>query len=345
MGTCGAISGAVFYQGVGVARNIPQNSLDDFDIRLYCLSADEIEVDINDPSREPDAILTGNFASLQDGILRRTGPGFNYYKISKPASPTDDFSQKLYGPDTEDGSKQGLTITCAGGLCDIILADASFSTCINNIPGDIFLGGVALAKNVPQDNLDSFSLDLYCIEDINQLVAGIDYDSNPATTLDGSLLFLENGVVRRTGPNFTYFNRFKSKSFDKLSKATAITNGKYSGSRFSEGGEDSVFPTCTGGICQVTLHNFIFPECIIPATSFNPYFNGFGIARNITKDSLDKFDIDIYCKKLGQEVDFDVDEPTYTREFGLVPIYPRGAILRPDTDPNIVYFKLSTGFP
>jgi len=318
--------------------NIPQDSLDDFEIKLYCLTKVELEVDITDPSRKHDAILTGNFSRLQDGLLRRTGPGFTYYLSSKPASPTNDFVQRLVGLDLEDGSSQVLTIVCAGGLCDINLQDASFSTCIDNIAGDIYLGGLGIARKVPQDSLDSFKLDLYCIDDIFQLSQGIDYNADPAASLDGSMLFLEDGIVRRTGLNFMYFNTFWGDSSGKANKPTSISNGKYVGTKYLDGGVNVVFPTCVNGICKVTVFNFIFSNCIIPATNFNPYYNGVGFARNVTEDSLDNFDLDIYCIKVGQEIDFDDDKPTYTISYGLVLVDPPGTLLRPGMDPDMFQY-------
>eukprot|EP00588_Corethron_pennatum_P029921 CAMPEP_0194323868 /NCGR_PEP_ID=MMETSP0171-20130528/26010_1 /TAXON_ID=218684 /ORGANISM="Corethron pennatum, Strain L29A3" /LENGTH=604 /DNA_ID=CAMNT_0039082611 /DNA_START=46 /DNA_END=1860 /DNA_ORIENTATION=- len=344
--TCRAINGLDFYRGFGVARNILQDSLDDFEIKLYCLTAVELEVDINDPSRKPDAILTGNISRLQDGLLRRTGPGFTYYLVSKPASPKNDFAQKLYGIDVEDGSAQGLALACAGGLCDITLQDASFSTCINNIAGDIYLGGLAIAQNIPQDSLDNFKLDLYCVDDISQLSKGIDYNAAPVASLDGSMLFLEDGIIRRTGPNFMYSNIFWGDklggSSDKANKAMTISNGKYRGIRYLDGGEDEVFTTCADRICQVTVFTPIFSNCINPATNFNPYYNGVGIAMNVPEDSLENFEIDIYCIKRGQEIDFDDDKPTYTIGYGLVPVDPPGTLVRPGMDPDMFYYRTSS---
>merc|ERR1711957_735061 len=221
--------------------------------------------------------------------------------------------------------------------------DASFSTCINNIAGDIYLGGLAIARNIPQDSLDNFKLDLYCIDDIYQLSIGIDYNADPVASLDGSMLFLEDGIIRRTGTNFVYFNRFRGDnlggSSGKVNKAMTISNGKYRGAIYLDGSEDNVFPTCADGICQVTVFNQIFSNCIIPATEFNPYYNGVGIARNVPEDSLDNFDMDIYCIKEGQEIDFDDDKPTYTISYGLVLVDPPGTLLRPGMDPDMFHYQ------
>ncbi len=69
--TCRRINSNIFYKGIGVARNVEQDSLKDFDVSLYCIGPDEIEVDINDPNRDPNQILTENLDSIGDGILHR----------------------------------------------------------------------------------------------------------------------------------------------------------------------------------------------------------------------------------------------------------------------------------
>jgi len=349
--TCSAINGLDFYRGFGVARNIPQDSLDQFEIQLYCLTTEELDVDINNPSRKPDAILTGNISRLQDGLLRRTGPGFAYYLQSRPSSPTNDFVKRLVGIDVEDGSFQTLTVACARGLCDITLGDASFSTCIDKITGDIYLGGLAIARDIPQDSLDSFNLDLYCVEDFAQLSTGIDFNAVPSASLDGSILFLEDGIFRRTGLNFVYFNTFWGESSGEANKATSIDNGIYPGQKYSDGGLESVTTTCANGICQVTVFNYIFSNCIIPKTNYNPYYNGVGIARNVPEDSLNNFAMDIYCIKAGQEIDFDDDKPTYTNPYELVPVDPPGTLLRlgmddtllrPGMDADRIHYQLNS---
>ena len=130
-------------------RDIPQDSLDDFEIRLYCLEENELEVDINDLSRAPDAMLTGNLVSNQEGIIHRTGPGFTYYLRSNTAdsvvvseSSSVISTNRLLGVDTEDGSTQALDLVCENDLCNVTLTDSSFSTCIQET-GLPYFGGLA----------------------------------------------------------------------------------------------------------------------------------------------------------------------------------------------------------
>ncbi len=157
-----------------------------------------------------------------------------------------DFGIRLEGTDTEDGSTQALELECREGRCDITLIDASFFTCIKNIP-------------VSQGSLDNFRLDPYCVKSFAELTNVIDYDAGPTTTLDGSILMLEDGIIRRIGPNFTYYNYFKDEVPGKKSgkkkgfpKRTSLTSGSYRGSKYFDGFHKRVIATCTG-IYQVTL--------------------------------------------------------------------------------------------
>ena len=193
--SCKALVGQSFYNGVGIAKDVPRDSLSNFDIELYCLEDDERVIDYN---REPDATLTGNLKLARDGIIQRTGPGYTYIRnapneVEEPFSVYQDFALTLDGLDTEDGSTQVLQILCQRGLCDIELGDSSFSTCIENIPGDIYLGGLAKATGVPQDSLHDFELPLYCASNFFE---GIDYN-NATEILEGNLVFLEPGIVKR----------------------------------------------------------------------------------------------------------------------------------------------------
>ena len=56
---------------------------------------------------------------------------------------------------------QVLTLDCKRGRCIITLQDASFSTCIDQLSLERYLGGLALAKGVPQDSLYDFDLELF----------------------------------------------------------------------------------------------------------------------------------------------------------------------------------------
>ena len=189
---CKALVGQSFFQGIGVAKNIPRDSLDSFDIKLYCLEEDELNIDYD---REPDEFLTGNLTRVRHGILQRTGPGITYLKqypkeVKDAFSVYEDITLSFRGTDTEDGSHQVLQLVCQGGLCDITLADTSFGTCIDNIPGDLYLGGLAKAEGVPQDSLHNFDLKLFCTSEFG---GEIDYSEHVAL-LKGDLIFLQNGI-------------------------------------------------------------------------------------------------------------------------------------------------------
>ena len=106
--TCQAITGNPFFTGVGLAKNVPRDSLDDFDIELYCLAEGQLEID---PSQEPTGTLEGNLELDRVGILRRPGPEVTYLKISpddtaEAVSVYKDFTTPFSGTDTEDGSIQ-----------------------------------------------------------------------------------------------------------------------------------------------------------------------------------------------------------------------------------------------
>ena len=77
--TCQAITGDPFFTGVGLAKNVPRDSLDDFDIELYCLAEGQLVID---PSQEPTGILEGNLELDRVGILLRPGRGITYLKVS-----------------------------------------------------------------------------------------------------------------------------------------------------------------------------------------------------------------------------------------------------------------------
>ena len=136
---------------------------------------------------------------------------------------------------------QVLTLDCKQGRCDITLQDASFSTCIEQLGLQRYLGGLALAKDVPQDSLYDFDLQLFCASDFFQ---GIDYTS-PVATLTGNLAFLEDGIVRRTGPGFNYYNYHKKRK---------ALDGYYTGGIIKvDGGGQSMKILCDHGLCEVIL--------------------------------------------------------------------------------------------
>ena len=106
--TCQAITGDPFFTGVGLAKNVPRDSLDDFVIELYCLAEGQLVID---PSQDPTGTLEGNLELDRVGILRRPGRGVTYLKNSpddtaEAFSVYKDITTVFFGTDLEDGSFQ-----------------------------------------------------------------------------------------------------------------------------------------------------------------------------------------------------------------------------------------------
>jgi len=316
--TCKELVGQSFYTGVGVAKNVLRDSLDNFDIDLYCMGKEDREIDYD---RDPDQILTGNLVLDRDGILHRTGPGYSYLKQS-PNENDDTYSvyknitQRFYGSDTEDASTQDMTLDCQGGFCDITLGDSSFSTCIDKIPGDTYLGGLAKAGGVPQDSLHNFDLDLFCAEDY----LGIDYNTTRAQ-LKGDLLFLQGGTVQRTGPGFKYSNIFKS-------GGNTLTAGSnfHSGTRDDTGGLKEIRILCQSGMCEVIIWSYIHPECARPPGL--PFLNGVAFNSAVPEESLEDFEIGLFCTPPGpgSTIDYESQDPISTRKVSITPGDQRGIV-------------------
>ena len=102
--------------GVAIANGVPRDSIDNFQFKLYCLQPGETEIDYN---KDPTTYLPGDIEVLQDGSLRRTGPGFFYPKVSLPEikdvssdevpnidDETFDPNGRYRGVDLADGSIQ-----------------------------------------------------------------------------------------------------------------------------------------------------------------------------------------------------------------------------------------------
>lgn len=328
-----------FYQGIAIAKDVPRESLSDFEIKLYCLEENERVINYN---RTSDATLTGNLALVRDGIIQRTGPGTNYIRIGpneveKPFSIYEDIALSLIGPDTEDGSEQYLSVDCQEGFCDIELADTSFSTCIENIPGDIYLGGLAKATGVPQDSLSSFDLPLYCAIGF----VGINYNE-PAAILEGGVIFLQGGILQRTGPGFEYFNIFKGAGDDNA--LTTTGSSLYQGFRDDTGDARILSTACEDKICEVILYSYIEPLCI--GQSGRLFLNGLAINKNVPEDSLGDFEIGLYCvpPEPGAVIDYNTQPPISTINASIAPGEQRGIIrLGEDDNQEIIMFKISAG--
>ncbi|KAL7455667.1 hypothetical protein ACHAWC_007212 [Mediolabrus comicus] len=347
--SCKALLGQSFYQGVGIAKGVPRGSLSNFDIELYCL---EDDVRFVNYTREPDTILPGNLILDRDGILKRTGldTETTYIKIGpneveEPFSVYEDFALSLVGLDTEDASQQFLTIDCKRGFCDIELADTSFSTCIDAIPGDIYLAGLAIATDVPQDSLDNFTLPLYCATNVSEPIGfGIDIDyTAPAAILKGNFVFRQPGIIERTGPGFKYFSDFKGAGGDRA--LTTTGSRFYQGFRYDNGGSKLLFTSCQHKKCEVIIYSVIEPACIIPSGG-RPFLNGVAVSSNVSEDSLDNFEIGLYCVPAGPgaKIDYNTQQPISTIKVSITPSDQRGTIrLGEDDNKEIQLFKISAG--
>jgi hypothetical protein len=108
------------------------------------------------------------------------------------------------GIDTDDGSRQLLTVQCDANNCDFRLSDTSFGSCKANVNGvDVLTNGYASAVDVT--NVASFKLKLAC---------GPTMGANVATTaveLTGDLKVLEPGVIQRTATGFIYYRTGNAK--------------------------------------------------------------------------------------------------------------------------------------
>jgi len=302
--TCIEVTGNAYFGGVAIADGIPEDSLDDFNLFLYCLQEGQLEIDFNTDT--PVTTLKGNMISLEDGVIRRTGTGFTYFSnyrgdlsVDKPSVPK---SGSYTGTDTEDGANQIMNIYCKDGMCDVHLGDLGFSTC-TLITGDPFFGGIAIARNVPEESLDDFKLDLYCLG-----VGQTQFSSTPTGTLTGSMIVLKDGIIRRTGPGFTFY----LVSDNNGSTDVQIGNGKYLNNGYTTDGSRSSYEIlCAEGKCDVVLEDTIFPACF--ALTGTNYFGGFAIAKGVDQASLGNFSLDLYCAKgLGIDIDMEDDQPITT---------------------------------
>jgi len=331
--TCILITGSNYFGGVAIARDVPENSLDNFDLNLYCLAEGQLEIDVDVDT--PLTTLRGDLIGLEDGIIRRTGTGFTYFKFNggdlsadEPIYPQTGLYQ---GTDKEDGTSQILTIYCKDGLCDVDLGDLGYSSC-TRISGDPFFGGVAYARQVPVESLNSFTLDLFCLGP-----GETQFGSTPTGTLTGNLEVLKDGIVRRTGPGFTYFQNFgKSGSM----AGGQVGTGKYlNPSSVIDGSRSNYDILCLDGFCDVILKDYIFPQCVtLIGTN---YFGALAIARGIDQGSLNSFSLDLYCAK-GIGIDIDQsDAPDFTIQTGLEVVDDN--IIR-QVGSSELYFNLYTPF-
>ncbi len=178
--------------GIAVAENVPQNSLHDFQLELFCVedasSIGGIDYDVT------PIILTGNLVFLEDGIIRRTGPGFNYFASSNLDLQTNEVSGLYSGARLYDGGNQNLNILCSMGMCDVIVWTSINYECITGPTSRFIVNGIAVAKAVPMDSLGGFDVDLYCVSP--EAGVEIDYEvDDPIKTFYAEILTDDNGAV------------------------------------------------------------------------------------------------------------------------------------------------------
>jgi hypothetical protein len=110
----------------------------------------------------------------------------------------DDIGGIYEAIDSDDGSRQLLTVLCDANNCDFRLSDTSFSTCKANVNGtEVITNGYATAVDVT--NLASFKLKLACAPVPNANVVATAFE------LTGDLKIIEKGVIQRTVPGYIYY--------------------------------------------------------------------------------------------------------------------------------------------
>jgi len=330
--TCFSITRIPFYNGMGVARNIPEDSLDSFKIDIFCLQPGREEVDIYNDT--PLSSLTGNLAALENGIIRRTGPGFIYSKKSTPGGPNK--TGRWSAQDATNLSIKGLSILCSDSLCDIMLNDNRFSACNdaafwNENQSGGFKSGAALAKDIPEDSLDDFDLKLFCHEG-----DAIDFDNDsPVSTIKGDLVFHEEGMVSFAGSETMFFNQYQYKGDDSTGKKVSkkrstsntqnIANGIYFGNDLDGGSPQTVSVLCYEGLCDIDLWDPSFRPCM--ALNGRNLWNGVATARGVSENSLDNFELSLFCLPKDQVVvDIDTDTPSSTLKGDFVLLQQAGII-------------------
>jgi len=159
---------------------------------------------------QPVTTIASGLVVLEDGILLDIDSGnryFNWYSGGNPANPTTSlYPNGLYYGQILDNGLIGIrTIYCnENKLCDIVSSAASSNSCIRILQGWFGpFNGVAIVKDVPQDSLDDFDIDLYCLLPAQQ----VDYGTtNPSLTMRGGMIAQGNGVVTAYDPaDATYF--------------------------------------------------------------------------------------------------------------------------------------------
>jgi len=312
--TCTIITGELFLGGIAIATNVPKQSLDDFTLDLYCFKAGEAQF-----SSTPTGTITGSMIILQDGILRRTGPGFTYYLVSDKNGSTDGQigTGRYYNTgSTTTGSKSGYGILCTEGKCDVVLEDFLFPACFA-LTGATYLGGFAIAKGIEQASLGDFSLDVYCAKG---LAINIDMEKDqPIATIARGLEVLEDGILVEINSGNRYFNQYFGGN--PANPTTSLyPNGFYYGTILDNGLFGILTIYCNENkLCDIVSSSIFSNHCLRLRPDVQPRpFNGVAIVKDVPQDSLDDFDIDLYCLALVQQVDYGTTKPTTTMKGGMV---------------------------
>ena len=103
---------------------------------------------------------------------------------------------------------------------------------------------------------------------------------------------------------------------------------------------------CKNKKCEVIIYSFIEPLCIGPSGGL-PFFNGVAINKNVPEDSLDGFEIGLYCVPpgTGAEIDYETQDPILTMNASIAP-GDQGGTIRLVQNPDIyddILLKVSAG--
>ncbi len=125
------------------------------------------------------------------------------------------------------------------------------------------------------------------------------------------MVFMQSGIVKRTGPNFTYFNQFKR---DDESRALPLfadnTAHAYQGYRLIDGGGTYMNTLCNEGSCEVISWTPIYVKCFGPSGG-RLFLNGVAYNSTVPEESLEDFEIGLYCVPPGpgSTIDYKTQDP------------------------------------
>lgn len=222
-------------------NNLNQHHHHHFNMKVYLAAAASLLLEpINAQQLASNQRRLRN-RNLSDSIATLSKAGKS--KASK-SMEAHSLTGRYRGFDTEDATPQQLYIVCdddedkdEGGLCNITLYDARFSTCEKIVPGTN--GGVGIANDIPKDSIDNFFFKLYCLQPGETV---IDFTNDPTATLPGNIDILQDGSLRRTVPDFFYSKtslpEIKDVSSDEVTDINDESfnpNGSYRGNDLEDG--------------------------------------------------------------------------------------------------------------